>query len=290
MKTERSIFIAFILNLLFSIFEFFGGLFTGSIAIISDSFHDFGDAISIGIAFIFEKKSKKLPDEKYTYGYSGHSVIGGLITTTVLLLGCGAIIYNSAMRIIAPVKINYDGMIIFAIVGICINICASLLTQNGESVNQKAVNLHMLEDALGWIAVLFGAIIMRFTDFYIVDPLISICVAIFIFINAARNLKQILGLFLQRTPDTVNIGELKKHLLEVNGVLDVHHVHVWSIDGYNNFATLHVVVNGAHHELKNTIRKELSEHGIHHSTLELEFEGEVCHSLCCHIAERGVRS
>ena len=149
MKTEKNILIAFILNLSFSIFEFIGGIFTGSVAIISDAIHDIGDATSIGIAFLLEKKSKKKPDNKYTYGYIGYSVIGGFITTLILLLGSFAVIYNSIQRIINPTEINYNGMIVFAIIGIIVNLIASMLTYKGDSLNQKAVNLHMLEDVLG---------------------------------------------------------------------------------------------------------------------------------------------
>ena len=192
MKTEKNIFIAFILNLAFSVFEFIGGVFTGSVAIISDAIHDIGDATSIGVAFFLEKKSKRQPDKKYTYGYARYSVIGSVLTTLILLFGSVMVIYNAVLRIINPTEINYNGMIIFAIVGVCVNFGAALLTRDGDSLNQKAVNLHMLEDVLGWIVVLIGAIVMRFTKFYIIDPLMSIGVAIFILINALKNLKDVL--------------------------------------------------------------------------------------------------
>ena len=283
MKTERNIFIAFILNLAFSVFEFIGGVFTGSVAIVSDAIHDIGDATSIGVAFFLEKKSKKQPDENYTYGYGRYSVIGSVLTTLILLFGSVMVVYNAILRIINPVEINYNGMIIFAIVGVCVNLGAALLTRDGDSLNQKAVNLHMLEDVLGWIVVLIGAIVMRFTDLYIIDPLMSIGVAIFILINALRNLKEVLDLFLEKTPHGINIDEIIKHVCEVEGVLGVHHIHVWSMDGHNNYATMHVVVNGDAHKLKHNIRDELKEHGIGHVTLELEAEGEHCHEEHCHV-------
>ena len=165
MKTERNIFIAFLLNLSFSVFEFIGGIITGSVAIMSDAVHDIGDAASIGISFFLEKKSKGKPDEKYTYGYARYSVVGGLITTLILLLGSVMVIYNAVNRIIEPTEIDYTGMIIFAVVGVCVNFCAAIFTREGGSLNQKAVNLHMLEDVLGWLVVLMGAIVMKFTDF-----------------------------------------------------------------------------------------------------------------------------
>ena len=283
MKTEKNIFFAFILNLAFSVFEFIGGVFTGSVAIISDAIHDIGDATSIGVAFFLEKKSKKQPDKKYTYGYARYSVIGSVLTTLILLLGSAMIIYNAVLRIISPTEINYNGMIIFAIVGVCVNLGAALLTRDGDSLNQKAVNLHMLEDVLGWVVVLVGAIVMRFTDFYIIDPLMSIGVAIFILINALKNLKEILDLFLEKTPRDISIDEIAEHICEVEGVLSVHHIHVWSMDGHNNYATMHVVVKCDTHTIKHNIRGELKEHGIGHATLEIETEDEHCHEEHCHV-------
>ena len=186
MKTEKNIFIAFILNLLFAALELFGGIFTGSVAIISDAVHDIGDAASIGIAYALEKKSKRQPDDNYTYGYGRFSVLGGLITTLILLLGSVAVCFNAVSRIINPTEINYDGMIIFALVGAVVNFTAAYFTREGDSINQRAVNLHMLEDVLGWAVVLVGSVVIKLTGLYIVDPIMSIGVAIFIFINAIK--------------------------------------------------------------------------------------------------------
>lgn len=282
-KTEKNILIAFLLNLTFSAVEFAGGIITGSVAILSDSIHDLGDALSIGLSFFLEKKSKKKPDEKFTYGYMRYSVLGSVITTVILLFGSLAVISNAVMRIISPAEINYDGMIIFAVIGAAVNFIAAYFTKEGDSLNQKAVNLHMLEDVLGWVVVLIGAVIMRFTDIGIIDPLMSIGTSLFILINATKNLKEVLDIFLEKTPDGVNLNELKVHLTEIDGVLDVHHIHIRSIDGYNNYITLHVVAKGDSHNIKHKIREELSEHGINHATIELESEHEHCHEKECHI-------
>ncbi|MBO5837137.1 MAG: cation transporter [Oscillospiraceae bacterium] len=283
MKTERNILIAFLLNLAFSVFEFFGGIITGSVAIISDAIHDMGDAASIGISYFLERKSKKQPDETYTYGYARYSVIGSVITTLILLFGSVMVIYNAVGRIIAPKPIHYDGMILFAVVGVIVNFSAAFFTREGDSLNQKAVNLHMLEDVLGWAVVLVGAIVMRFTNFALVDPLMSIGVAVFILINAGKNLKTALDLVLEKTPSGVDIPEITQHILQVEGVLDVHHIHIWSMDGQNNFATMHIVAKGDAHKIKDAVRVELKEHGIGHATLELEEETEYCHERHCHV-------
>lgn len=283
MKTQSKILVAFILNLAFSIFEFIGGAITGSVAIVSDAIHDVGDAMSIGISYFLEKKSKKQPDDTYTYGYTRFSVIGGVITTVILLVGSAAVIYNAILRIINPVPINYDGMIIFAIFGVVVNFLAAYFTSGGHSINQKAVNLHMLEDVLGWAVVLIGAIVMRFTDISIIDPLMSIGVAVFILINAVRNLKEVINLFLAKLPSYLRIDEIKEHICEIDGVAGVHHIHIWSMDGQSNYATMHIVCTADPHEVKHKIREELKEHGINHVTLELEAEGEDCHEEHCHI-------
>lgn len=282
MKQQKNILIAFILNLLFSVFEFFGGIFTNSVAILSDSIHDLGDAISIGISYFLERKSKKKVDKKYTYGYVRYSVLGGVITTTVLVIGSVLVIINAVKRIINPVEVNYSGMIIFAIVGVVLNFIAAYVTREGDSINQKSVNLHMLEDVLGWIIVLIGAVVMNFTDIKIIDPIMSIGVAVFILIHALKNLKKVLDLFLEKTPDDIDIDHLKEHLLEIENVEDIHHIHVWSIDGYNNYATMHIVTDYEKaKEVKKKIREELEEFNICHAILETE--EEVCEDVECNV-------
>ena len=282
MKSEKNILIAFILNLAFSVFEFFGGIFTNSVAIISDSIHDIGDATSIGISYFLEKKSQKQPDETYTYGYLRYSVIGSIITTLILLVGSVLVVINAVNRILNPQEINYNGMIIFAVIGVAVNFLAAYFTRHGDSLNQKAVNLHMLEDVLGWAVVLIGAVVMRFTDFKLIDPILSIAVAVYIFIHAFSHLKEALDLFLVKIPEGINIDEIKHHLLEIDGVLGVHHIHIWSMDGNQNYATMHIVTNGEHLEIKKAVKEELKEHGIVHATLELESENEHCEDKHCH--------
>ena len=283
MKTEKNILIAFLLNISFSIIELIGGIFTGSIAILSDSLHDLGDALSIGVSYFLERKSKKKPDNKHTYGYIRYSVLGSIFTTMILLIGSIFVVYEAIKRMINPVEINYNGMIGFAIFGVVINAIATFVTREGDSLNQKSVNLHMLEDVLGWIVVLIGSILMKFTNITYIDSILSILVAVFIFINAFKNLLRIIDLFLEKTPNNIDIQELKEHLLEIEGVNDVHHVHVRSIDGYSNLATLHIIVEEYSHKIKEKIKEELKEHNICHSTIELELKDEKCADEECKV-------
>jgi len=282
-KTERNILVAFILNSVFSIFEFVGGILTGSISIVSDAIHDLGDASSIGLAFFLERKSARQPEGKYSYGYLRYSVLASAITTIILLLGSGVVIYNAIMRIINPVTINYDGMLIIAGVGLGVNLVATLVTHRGHSLNQKAINLHMLEDVIGWVVVLVGAVIMRFTDFALIDPILSIGMAVFILVSALKNLKSVLDVFLEKCPKDIDEREIVAHLNAVEGVLSVHHVHIWTMNGTNHYATLHAVTEGDTALIKHNIREELAEHGITHVTIETELPTENCSAHHCHI-------
>ena len=282
MKTEKNILLAFILNLSFSIIEFFGGIFTNSVAILSDSLHDLGDALSIGISYFLEKKSKKHADNTYTYGYIRYSVLGGVITTSILLIGSILVIYGAVKRLFNPAEINYNGMIIFAILGIILNAIAAYITKDGDSLNQKSVNLHMLEDVLGWIIVLIGSIIMNFTNIGLIDSIMCIGVAIFILINALKNLKEVLDIFLEKIPKDIDLEKLKEHLLSIKGIDDIHHIHIWSIDGYHNYATMHIVTKVKDvSKIKKKIREELNEHNICHAILETE--EDVCDDIECHV-------
>ena len=276
MKTEKNILIAFILNMVFSIFELIGGIFTHSVAIISDAMHDFGDGISIGISYFLEKKSKKKADNNYTFGYKRYSIIGALISNVILFTGSVIVIYNGILRLINPVKINYNGMIIFAVIGVIVNFLAAIVTRKGESINQKSVNLHMLEDVLGWLVVLLGAIIMKFTDISMIDPIMSILVALFIVMHAGEHLKTIANVLLEKSPNNINIEEIKTRLFNIKNISDIHHIHIWTLDGISNCATMHVVLKKEDIKIKDKIRKILLEFKIGHVTIELESINEKC--------------
>lgn len=278
MKTENNILIAFVLNFCFSIFELFGGLFTNSMSILSDSIHDMADALSIGISYFLEKKSKSKPNDIYTFGYARYSALGAIITIVILLVGSILVIKTSLQRLINPVSINYDGMIIFAVIGFLINLLATYFTRDGDSINQKSVNLHMLEDVLGWLVVLIGSIVMKFTNILIIDPILSIAVSLFILIHALEHFKESIDIFLEKIPNNISISDIKNCLLNIEGIIDVHHIHIWSLDGINNCATMHIVTNI---DIKNKVKEELKKLNISHVTIEIETPNEICDNKVC---------
>ena len=281
MKKHNKILLAFLLNLFFSVFEFFGGIISGSVAIASDALHDLGDALSIGISYFLEKLSRKKPDSSYTYGYIRFSLLGSVLQSGILLLGSLIIVVRAAKRIVNPTPINYNEMLVFAVAGLLINLIAAFITAGKGSLNQRAAHLHMLEDTLGWATVLLGAVIMRFTDFWLLDPALSIALAVFIGINAAKALAEVVRIFLLKVPSDVSTQEIKEHLLEIEGVLDIHHLHINSLDGNRHVATLHAVIAGDAAKIKAQIREELAEHSVIHAVIETESERDCCENSEC---------
>lgn len=271
MKTDRNILIAFILNISFSLLEIIGSFITNSISILSGAVHDLADAASIGISYFFEKKSKHKPNYKYTYGYVRYSILAAFITTIILLCGSLLVIYNATNRLFNPIDINYDGMIIIALIGILFNIIAVHKTKGGHSLNQEAVNLHLLQDVLSWIVVLIGSILIKFTKINYIDSIMSFIISIYIIIHALKHLKIVLDLFLEKTPDNVNIRKIKKELLKNKDIICINHIHIWSMDGYNNYATLHVIINNDEVEkMEEYIKEYLKKENISHTTIEIE--------------------
>lgn len=286
-EAYKNIKIAFLLNLLFSIIEFIGGILTNSISIFSDSIHDFGDSISIFTSYLLEKKSKKEADENYTYGYLRYSLLGALITSTILLVGSILVIYNAIIRIINPEEINKDAMIIFAIFGIIINGYAAYRTSNAEKHNEKAINLHMLEDVFGWITVLIGSIIIKAFNFIIIDPILSILIAIYILYHVYKYIKEVFDIFMEKKPEEIDIKRIEKDLINKYKIIkNIHHIHIWSLDGINNCITAHILLNQKVTQdeiikLKQDIKNDLLNNKINHSTIEIEYYNENCESKKC---------
>lgn len=279
--TSRNFKTVFLLNFGFTIFEIIGGILTNSIAIISDALHDLGDSISIALAWFLEKYSHKESDNKYTYGYGRFSLLGALINAMVLIIGSTFVLANAIPRIIEPQATNAEGMIIFAIVGVIVNGAAVFKLKNEESMNARVMMLHLLEDVLGWIAILAVAIALLFWQTYILDAILSIVITLYILFNVTINLKKTIALFLQATPDHVQLEMIDEKLKSIDKVISSHHTHVWSLDGANHILTTHLIVD------KSTTRDEIvrikykckqlfEDLKMTHFTIEIELEDEVC--------------
>lgn len=273
--------VAFFLNLSFTVLELIGGFWINSVAVLSDAMHDLGDSLSLGLAWYFENVSKKKSDANFTFGYKRFSLLGAVINSVILLVGSIIILSEAIPRIWNPEPVNAAGMIGFAILGIVVNGAAVLRLKSGESINEKVVRLHLLEDVLGWIAVLIGGVILYFFDWPVVDPLLSLGITVFVLYNVVRNLRQSIKILLQGTPAHINTAEVQARLEALPEVSSVHDLHIWTMDGTYNIMSMHAVVPDTTSPvqsgpLKQTIRKTMADMGISHVTIELELPGETC--------------
>lgn len=272
---------AFLLNLFFTIIELIGGLLTNSIAILSDALHDLGDSLSLGLSWLLEDYSKKEATRKFTYGFKRFSLMGSLINAVVLLCGSFLVLTKAIPRLFNPETTNSLGMISLAVIGVIVNGFAVLKLSSGKNENVKVLFWHLLEDVLGWIAVLIGSIIIYFTDWYIIDPLLSIGITAFIIYNVFKRLSSTISIFLQATPSEINMDKLVESILSIKNVKSEHHTHAWSLDGEQNIFSTHVVIE--HHcsseearKIKKELKKIVKNYGFKHSTIELEVEHSDC--------------
>ncbi len=273
--------IAFFINLAFTIFEIIGGIYTNSVAILSDAIHDLGDSLSLGTSWYLEIRSKKKADKKYTFGYARFSLLGALINSVVLVVGSIFIINEAIARIIHPESSDAQGMILFALVGITVNGYAAWKLSSGKTMNEKVVSWHLLEDVLGWAAVLIVAIVLYFKDIPYLDPALSLVITAYILWNVIKRLKETLFLFLQGTPDDVDFNELEAKILAVEHVGSMHHTHIWSLEGEHHVFTAHLKINTVINleqlvQLKCEVKNILKEYPFRHYTIETELNNEAC--------------
>lgn len=271
----------FLLNFGFTLFEIVGGIYTNSIAIISDALHDLGDTISIGLAWFLEKYSHKKSDNKFTYGYGRFSLLGALIIAMVLIIGSTFVLANAIPRLIKPEATNAEGMIVFAIIGVIVNGVAVFKLKNEESMNARVMMLHLLEDVLGWISILAVAITLLFWQNYIIDAILSIIITLYILYNVTINLKKTVVLFLQATPENINVDYLDNKFKSIDKVISSHHTHVWSLDGANHILTTHLIVDksttrGEIIKIKSKCKQLFEDLKMTHFTIEIELEDESC--------------
>jgi len=273
--------VAFVVNTVFSIVEIIGGFYFGSMAILSNALHDVGDSFSLVAAWFFQKKSQGKRSHTYTYGYKRFSLLGAFINSMILIAGSALILSEAIQRLFLPHQTSPKGMIIFSVIGIVVNLFAMLRLRKGDSLNERVVGLHFLEDTLGWVVILLGAVVMMFKNIPVLDPILSIGIALFILFNVYRNMRTMFQIILQGTPLNIKEDDIKNHLSTITGIKDMHDIHVWTLDGKVNILTMHVVLDSrlpaAEVEpLKNKIKDLLHDINIHHATIETEPEDVNC--------------
>ncbi|EQC44960.1 cation diffusion facilitator family transporter [Bacteriovorax sp. BSW11_IV] len=281
---SKNILIAFFLNFTFAIIELIGGLYTGSMAILSDSLHDFGDSMALLMSFFFEKYSKKAADNKYTYGHRRFSVLSALINGLILFLGSVFVIKEAIERVMAPTPIKHEGMLILAILGIVVNGIAAYRLSKDDGLNQRMVMFHLLEDILGWCAVLIVSIVLFFKPWFILDSILSILISLIILRGVYKNMIGIGQILLQKFPDGLEMEDIIKSIKAIAEVKDVHAVKGWSLDEAHHVLNFHVAVTDTLtvvklDEIKLKIREILKDHHVGESTVEFESENFHCEMI-----------
>ena len=272
MKAKYTVWVAFFLNLSYAIVEFIAGGIFGSSAVLADSVHDLGDAIAIGLSAFLETISNREEDSRYTLGYKRFSLLGALGTAVILMTGSVLVILENITKLFNPQPVNDEGILWLGIIAVSINLLASLVVRKGKTKNESILSLHFLEDTLGWIAVILMAIILRFTDWYILDPLLSLVISFFILSKAIPRFWSTLKIFLDAVPEGVETGDLEKDLGALINVKSVNQLSIWSMDGLENNAIIHLCLEDWDQmmETKNQVRQLLEERGVQNITIEVD--------------------
>ncbi len=270
---------AFFLNLCFTVVEIIGAYFTNSVAILSDALHDLGDSIALGMAWGLEKQAAKEAPARYSYGYGRLSLLAAFINAAVLIAGGLFVLAEVIPRLLNPEATNATGMILLALGGIAVNGVAVWRLRGGGSMNAKVAMWHLLEDVLGWVAVLIVGITLLFIDLYILDSILSLLITLYILYNVLGHLKKTAELFLQAAPEGVDLSHLTQRLRSITAVEDCHHTHLWSLDGNHHVLSTHLVVDQATNQneirdIKQRAREELGGLQLSHITIEIEYPGD----------------
>lgn len=282
-SSSNNIRTVFFLNAVFTIFELIGGIYVNSVAIMSDALHDFGDSLSLGLSWYLERKSKKRADHKFTFGYRRFSLLGALVNSVILIIGSIFIIIEGVERLMHPEVSNAQGMLIIAIIGVAVNGYAAFKLSSGKSMNEKVVRWHLIEDVLGWVAVVIVSIILIFKNIPYLDPALSLLITIYILWNVGKRLKETLMLFLEGSPIDFDIEKLNARIESLKPVKSFHDFHLWSLDGEHHVFSIHLVISRDNSiddliQLKKEIRSILREFEVDQCTIEIDFEEADCSS------------
>ena len=272
MKSSQKMMIAFLLNLSFAIIEVIFGLAFNSSAVLADAVHDVGDALAIGLSTLLEKISNKKDDSRYTLGYKRYSLLGAILTSVILIVGSLLVLWENVPKVFTPEPVDYNGMLVLGIVAILVNVAASKVVSHGHSHNESILSLHFLEDILGWLAVILVSIVLRFTDWYFLDPLLSILIAGFILSQALPKFWDNIKIFLDHVPSDIDLAKLYQELESLDNVQAIAQLNVWTTDGIDKYAMIHICIEGVEksQQTRQAIHQLVKTYGIVSATIECD--------------------
>jgi cobalt-zinc-cadmium efflux system protein len=280
-RSDENIRTAFVVNLLFTLIEFAGGILTNSLAITADALHDLGDSFALGLAWFFERIATRGKTPLFSYGYRRFFLVSAVVNAIVLIIGSVLILALAVPRVFSPEPVNAEGMILLALLGILANGAAAYSVHRGKTMNETMVTWHLVEDVLGWVGILVVSIVLIVWDLPVLDPLFSLVITVFILVNVVRNFRKTMIIFLQGVPPSVTLKGVEEALLRLPLVQGIHDTHLWSLDGEHHILTTHLVVgkectSEEIRQVKCSAREKAMEMGISHATLEIEALGEAC--------------
>ena len=280
---DKNLIVAISINLFLTFAQFFGGLISGSLALIADAIHNLSDAVSLGIAIFARKIGRKTADEFRTFGYKRAEVIAALINLTLMVLISLYLIYEAIWRFIEPQIISGWIVIIIAGIALIVDLYTSVITYrlSENNMNMKAAFLHNLSDALASIGVVIAGSLILLYEWFWVDSLITMVIAGYILLQTFKMLPNSVNFLMDATPNNISIVDVKTSMSLIKGVEDVHHIHVWNLDEQRVALEAHVVTGAEslkdNATIKEAIKKSLQEkYDINHSTLEFEHTEEDC--------------
>lgn len=279
MKSSQKMMIAFLLNVSFAIIEVIFGLAFNSSAVLADAAHDAGDALAIGLSTLLEKISNKKEDSRYTLGYKRYSLLGAILTSIILIIGSILVLWENVPKIFAPEPVDYNGMLVLGIVAILVNLTASKVVSHGHSHNESILSLHFLEDILGWLAVILVSIVLRFTDWYFLDPLLSLLISGFILSQALPKFWDNIKILLDHVPTNVDLGQLYQELESLDNVQAIAQLNVWTTDGIDKYAMIHICIGDIEksQQTRQAIHQLVKTYGIVSATIECDGSMEEHH-------------
>lgn len=276
----RAFIIGIVLNLAFVAAEFWAGFRFDSLALISDAGHNLSDVVSLLLALLAFRLAKVKASANYTFGYRKSTILVSLLNAVILLIVVGGIFWESIRKISHPIAVEGGAIAWVAGIGVFINAVTALLFLRGKDkdLNVKGAYLHMIADALVSVGVLASGIVIKYTGWNVIDPLIGMAVAVVILFSTWGLLRESVRLSLDGVPAGMDLDKIRTAMERTDGVGGVHHLHVWAISTTDNALTAHVVLNGTGDmcDVKKRLKKELAGQGISHATLEFEKDGEHC--------------
>jgi cobalt-zinc-cadmium efflux system protein len=279
-EINRSFMIGIALNAGYVVVEIFYGWRNNSTSLLSDAAHNVGDISGLLLAFLAFRLQKIKPSKLFSYGFKKGSIVTSFINSILLAFAIGAIAWESVHKIINPTPLSGSVVMWVALMGVIINFISALVFKKNQrsDINIKAAYWHLLADALVSLGVVVSGLVIQFTDWYALDGIAAIMIAVVVLFSTWRLFKDSAIAIMDGVPASVNSDEIKKHLLEVNGVLNIHHLHIWGMSTNENALTAHILIDNTARlpEIKRALKIELEEHQIKHSTLEFELAEEKC--------------